>query len=161
MLYLHLISQITIFVVLTIILVSISGGLYANEIHGMKVYAQGLRTSEGNVVFCLWRTDDEDFPICASGTAYRTIISRASMPEATFRSLPPGNYAISVMHDEKSKEDPEENIVNKPSIISLPNFGMGVSNYLDVSTANRPDFAKAQINIPNVKSIGVKINYIF
>lgn len=161
MLYLHLLSQITIFVILLIILISISGGTSANEIHGLKVHAHGLRTTEGNVVFCLWQENDEDFPDCASGRAYRTIISRASTPEAVFRSLAPGSYAVSVMHDEKNKEDPEENIVNTPSIISLPNFGMGVSNYLNISPANKPDFSQAKITIPQVKSLQVKVNYIF
>lgn len=161
MLYFHLLSQVSILVILILILVHIAGELRAQGMHGLEVNVTNLRSNDGNVVVCLWRSTDKDFPFCSSGNAYRVIISRASLPRATFSNVPAGKYAISVMHDEKSRENPEKSIINKPSIITLPNFGMGVSNIIEFSPRNRPEFSKAQFAVPQVKSIDVRTSYTY
>lgn len=161
MLYFHLLSQVSILIILILILVHIACDLRAQDMHELEVNVTKLRSDDGNVVICLWRSIDMDFPFCSNGNAYKIIISRASVPRATFSNVPAGNYAISVMHDEKSRENPEENIINKPSIINLPNFGMGVSNILYFSPLNRPAFSKAQFAVPQVQSIDVRTSYTF
>lgn len=124
------------------------------ETHSLTVEVLGLRNSNGIVQFALYN-DEDSFPDEHYKKYYRKqtakIINGTS--EVTFKNLPPGKYAVNVLHDEN-----EDGKVKKGII--LPKEGLGFSNYESIGLSNRPSFQKASFNLVGDKKIEVKIIYM-
>jgi uncharacterized protein (DUF2141 family) len=59
----------------------------------------GLRSAKGTVQVCL-TADPKHFPDCKGDPAARHLIVPAAAASLRFNDVPPGDYAISLFHDE-------------------------------------------------------------
>ena len=125
--------------------------LLGNTAGNLDVTVTGIRSTRGALLACLWK-DKVGFPICGkSKTAVklRTAISGGSM-RVTFRGVAPGNYAVSVEHD----EDGDGKL--KTNFIGMPKEGVGVSN----NPGGIPSFAKAQVKVGGNGAISIAMRYL-
>jgi uncharacterized protein (DUF2141 family) len=124
------------------------------ETNSLTVEVSGLRNSNGIVQFALYN-DEDSFPDEHYKKYYRKQTAKIinGKSEVTFKNLPPGKYAVNVLHDEN-----EDGKVKKGII--LPKEGLGFSNYESIGLSNRPSFQKASFNLVGDKKIKVKIIYL-
>jgi uncharacterized protein (DUF2141 family) len=124
------------------------------ETHSLTVQVLGLRNSNGIVQFALYN-DEDSFPDEHYKKYYRKQTAKIinGRSEVTFKNLPPGKYAVNVLHDEN-----EDGKVKKGII--LPKEGLGFSNYESIGLSNRPSFQKASFNLVGDKKIEIKIIYM-
>jgi uncharacterized protein (DUF2141 family) len=120
----------------------------------LTIEVNGLRNDDGVVLFALYNRDDafpdehyeKYFKITtakiASGTSY-----------GVFENLPPGKYAVNILHDEDNDGKIKKGII-------LPKEGVGFSNYKSIGITNRPKFSKASFNFNSDKTINVHIIYM-
>ncbi|PKP33562.1 MAG: hypothetical protein CVT99_01050 [Bacteroidetes bacterium HGW-Bacteroidetes-16] len=120
----------------------------------LKVDVNGLRNSEGSVVFALYNKNDafpdehyEKYLVMLTGK----IVNGAS--SVTFENLPEGKYAVNILHDEDNDGKIKKGMV-------LPKEGIGFSNYQSISIFNRPNFRKASFDLEGDKEILVSIIYL-
>ena len=69
-----------------------------------------------------------------------------------FKDIPPGNYAISVMHDENNNDELDSNF------LGLPKEGFGFSNNA-MGTFGPPKFKEAAFEVP-ADTITIKMKYL-
>ncbi len=124
------------------------------ETHSLTVEVSNLRNSNGVVQFALYNNEDS-FPDEHYKKYYRKQIAKIinGKSEVTFKNLPPGKYAVNILHDEN-----EDGKIKKGII--LPKEGIGFSNYESIGLSNRPAFQKASFNLAGDKKIEVKIIYM-
>lgn len=120
----------------------------------LKVDVNGLRNSEGTVVFALYNQKDafpdehyQKYLVKLTGK----IINGAS--SVTFVNLPEGKYAVNILHDEDNDGEIKKGLI-------LPQEGIGFSNYQSISIFNRPNFRKASFDVEGDKEISVSIIYL-
>jgi uncharacterized protein (DUF2141 family) len=144
---------VTIQLILIILLLSSFSGKKELAFH-LTIEVDGLRNSNGAVLFALYNKDDafpdEHYKKCIKKLTCKIIEESSTV---TFDSLPEGNYAISILHDENS-----DGKINKGLI--LPKEGIGFSNYESIGFSNRPAFPKASFNLHSDMRIKVKIIYM-
>lgn len=144
---------ITIQLILIILLLSSFNSKKDVAFH-LTIEVDGLRNSNGTVLFALYNRDDsfpdEHYKKCIKKLTCKIIEESSTV---TFESLPEGNYAISILHDENS-----DGKINRGLI--LPKEGIGFSNYESIGFSNRPIFSKASFNLNSDMKIKVKIIYL-
>ncbi|MFA5418112.1 MAG: DUF2141 domain-containing protein [Bacteroidales bacterium] len=120
----------------------------------LKVDVNGLRNSEGTVVFALYNQKDafpdehyEKYLIKLTGK----IINGAS--SVTFENLPVGKYAVNILHDEDNDGKIKKGLI-------LPKEGIGFSNYESINILNPPNFRKASFDLKGNNEILVSIIYL-
>ncbi len=120
----------------------------------ITVKVQGLRNSQGTVLFSLYNREDA-FPDEKYKKQLKqitgTIVDSAST--TTFKNLPAGKYAVNILHDENN-----DGKIKKGRI--LPIEGIGFSNYHSIGLFNRPTFEKASIDLQKDMTISVIILYL-
>ena len=120
----------------------------------LTIEVDGLRNSNGIVLFALYNRDDsfpdEHYKKCIKKLTCKIIEESSTV---TFESLPEGKYAISILHDENS-----DSKINRGLI--LPKEGIGFSNYESIGFSNRPAFQKASFNLNSDMKLKVKIVYL-
>lgn len=121
----------------------------------LDVSVNGLRNTNGEVVVCVWRAEDNGFPNCATGSPWKKLSAPASQPRVVFGDLPPGTYAVSMFHDEKRSGKPETNF------FGMPTSGVGLANNPSIGPMNRPTFEKARIMVPGTPAIAITTQYLF
>ncbi|MDD3798760.1 MAG: DUF2141 domain-containing protein [Novosphingobium sp.] len=117
----------------------------------LAVTVTGLHSTRGQLVACLWR-DKTGFPSCEkSSTALRQVlpVTGTSMHIA-FSGLAPGQYAVTVLHDE------DGNGKMKHNFIGMPAEGVGVSN----NPGGMPGYAKSLIDIAPGSAISIRMRYL-
>ncbi|QOZ08136.1 hypothetical protein XH96_11790 [Bradyrhizobium sp. CCBAU 51765] len=119
----------------------------------LDVTVTRLKSTEGDIVVCLWRSTDEGFPRCAEGRPFKKVTAPASGARVSFPNLPAGQYAVSMFHDPKRTGKPETNL------LGIPTSGIGIANNPKMSLTNRPTFEKGKVEIPDVKSIEIEAQY--
>jgi uncharacterized protein (DUF2141 family) len=120
----------------------------------LKVEVKGLQNSKGSVQYALYNTPgsipDESFK-----KTFRiltgTIVNGSS--QVSFKNLPPGIYAVNILHDENNNGKIDKGLI-------FPKEGIGFSNYQSIGLKNRPDFSKAGFEIKADTSISVKVIYM-
>ena len=80
-----------------------------------------LRNQAGSVG-CRLYTSGPGFPEAAKGTVEQRVTIGGTHAKCTFDRLPPGKYAVTVMHDENDNQKLDKNFVG------MPVEGYGVSN---------------------------------
>ena len=120
----------------------------------LSVKVSDLRNSTGVVQFALYN-DEDSFPDEHYKEYYRKQTAKIinGRSEVTFKNLPPGKYAVNILHDEN-----EDGKIKKGII--LPKEGIGFSNYESIGLSNRPAFQKASFKLSGDKKIEVKIIYL-
>ena len=122
--------------------------------NSLTVKVTELRNSKGLVQFALYNTPDV-FPDEHYEKYYRKeaakIVNGSST--VTFKNLPPGKYAVNILHDEDADGKIKKGL-------ALPKEGIGFSNYTSIGMFNRPKFAEASFDLKEDKSIQVTIIYL-
>ena len=132
-----------------------AGAFLVSPAMALDVTIEGLRNTAGDVVVCLWRSQDQGFPNCTKGRPWKTLKAPASKPIVNFSDVPPGTYAVSMFHDEKRKGEPETNF------FGMPTSAVGLANNPRVGPTNRPTFDKAKVVVPDTKAISITAKYLF
>lgn len=116
----------------------------------VEARATQLRNPKGNLIFYLWRDRDPGFPDGERGRPFRKLMVRAELGKATFRELPPGTYALSVIHDEKGTGTVDRNL------LGMPRSGVGVSGEF----SRPPAFAKSRFAAATSQSLNLTVHYL-
>jgi len=122
--------------------------------HSLTIKVVDLRNSEGEVQFALYNTPDV-FPDEDYKRYYRKLTAKIvdGVSSVTFNDLPPGKYAVNILHDEDKNGKIKKGLV-------LPKEGIGFSNYESIGMFNKPKFSKASFDLKEDTSIQVKIIYM-
>ncbi|MCA9659158.1 MAG: DUF2141 domain-containing protein [Myxococcales bacterium] len=94
----------------------------ADEAPDLAVRLSGFRSDDGKVMVALFRGSD-GFPTNPD-KAFRSAITkiRGKRASVDFADLPPGEYAVSVIHDENDNDKLDTNF------LGIPKEGIGTSN---------------------------------
>lgn len=124
------------------------------ETHALKIEVPDLRNTKGVVQFTLYNTKDA-FPDQEYKKYYRKLVAEITdgFSTVTFKNLPPGKYAVNILHDE------DENGKIKKGLV-LPKEGIGFSNYESIGLFNKPEFAKAGIVLKSDTTIQINVIYM-
>ncbi len=133
----------------------LSAFINQNEtLFSLTVEVKGLQNSKGIVKYALYNTEGS-IPDESYKKTFRiltgTIINGSSV--VTFKNLPPGRYAVNILHDENSNGKIDKGLI-------FPKEGIGFSNYQSIGLKNRPDFLKASFELKADTSIRVKVIYM-
>ena len=117
---------------------------------GVAVTITGLRNTNGHVLLSLFN-DGEGFPNKPE-KAFRKERLNISAGKATIHlnTLPPGNYAIAILHDEN------DDLKMKTNWLGIPVEGYGFSNNV-MGVMGPPSFTKAQFRITSGKAVSINI----
>jgi uncharacterized protein (DUF2141 family) len=122
----------------------------------ITVNVSGLRSQKGNVVVCLWKQQEQEFPLCSSTASFKITAVKASAAAvtATFTNVPSGEYAISAFHDEN-----QDGKINR-GMMGRPKEGIGFSNLNGTpNKRERPSFDKAKFTVNGAKTIALAFMY--
>lgn len=73
-------------------------------------------------------------------------------PTHAFENLPPGRYAVVVIHDRNNSGQLDRNL------LGMPKEPVGLSNYTSIGISNPPTFRKALFELKESASLKVKLN---
>ncbi len=123
------------------------------EMATLTIEVSQLRNSSGRVQCLLYNAEgsipDEKFEKYYRIT-HEKITNNAC--QITFKNLPKGSYAVTVLHDENSNGKIDKRFL-------LPLEGIGFSNYQSLGISNRPSFGKASFELKSDALIRVKVIY--
>ena len=117
---------------------------------GVTVTVTGLRNTKGHVLLSLFK-DGKGFPDKVE-KAFSKERLNISGGKATvhLNSLPSGNYAIAILHDEN------DDLKMKTNWLGIPVEGYGFSNNV-MGVMGPPSFSKAQFSFTSGKSLEITI----
>ena len=120
----------------------------------VTIEVTNLRSNTGTVLVALYDKADK-FPHDAANNA----VGRKKAPivnktaSVTFTNLPPGKYAVALLHDENNNMRMDFNLVH------MPKEGYGFSNNAK-GRMGPPDFNKAAFDLGNApKTVAIKMKY--
>ncbi|MCB2089061.1 MAG: DUF2141 domain-containing protein [Sphingomonadaceae bacterium] len=118
----------------------------------VTVSVSGLKHTRGKLIACLWR-EKPGFPTCQKSKSARrqTIAITGNTMRITFPDVAPGQYAVTIQHDEDSDGKLDTNF------IGMPKEGVGVSN----NPGGMPGWKKSLVPVAGDTSIAVTIRYLF
>lgn len=124
------------------------------ETFSLTIEVKGLRNSKGVVKFALYNKDgtipDEDY------INYYKVLNgeiNNNVSVISFHNLPPGKYAVNILHDENQNGKIDKGFI-------LPIEGIGFSNFKTIGFGNRPTFSKAKFELKENKTVQVKVIYM-
>lgn len=121
-------------VILLIFLLLLKGGAIAQQ-HNLTVIVKNIKNTKGSVLVAL-STDEKTFlKKFDYGKKLKAMLSEV---EAVFEDLPPGEYGISVIHDENDNGKLDTNA------LGIPKEGFGFGNN-SMGNFGPPPFEKAKI----------------
>ncbi|HZH28871.1 MAG TPA: DUF2141 domain-containing protein [Azospirillaceae bacterium] len=108
----------------------------------LTVRIEGVRSATGNVVVCLWDAP-ATFPDCGRSqpVQVRSLPAAEGTVAVRFPGLPPGTYAVSVLHDENGNNRMDTNF------LGIPREGFGASNLDRLPRAAAPTFDDARFEL--------------
>ncbi|MCB9523591.1 MAG: DUF2141 domain-containing protein [Myxococcales bacterium] len=114
----------------------------------------GLRSRRGHVLAAVYASA-EGFPHDPGGAVRRlTEIIDDDEVEVYFEDLPPGRYAVTVLHDEDDDGELSTNV------LGIPTDGLGMSNFSTLAF-RRPGFDAASFDFEGGEiHIPVRIHYM-
>ena len=125
-----------------------------NETYSLTVEVHQSRNSKGVIQFALYNKDgtipDEKYKNYYKIQTAEIIQGSSSV---TFSYLPPGKYAVNILHDEDKNGKIDKGLL-------LPKEGIGFSNYKSIGLSNRPKFSKASFELRSDMTIDVKVIYL-
>jgi uncharacterized protein (DUF2141 family) len=113
----------------------------------------GLRNAKGNVLICL-TTNPKGFPDCKADTTARKIkVAAGQAAHIHVTDLPPGTYAISLIHDENGNNKMD-------TMMMMPREGFGFSRDPKIRFGP-PKFAAAQFAVgAGANGLTVRVKYM-
>ena len=132
------------------------GKTYSEQQEGLKVWVEGVRAVPGEVGIAVFNTK-KGFPIHiehAYATEWIPLKEDQKSVMATFNSLPPGEYAISVLHDENGNRKMDR------TTTGFPKEGVGFSNDQRV-TLKAPGYQESKFYLSpgEKKRIKIQLDY--
>lgn len=100
---------------------------------------------------CLWHGGD-GYPDCTRSTTATKETLSAAHPVLDISGLPPGDYAISAIHDENDNKKLDK------SFIGMPTEGVAFSNNAKISFGP-PKFEKARFHIEGETAQTLRMRY--
>jgi len=147
-------KQLSSFILASITILILFSFIQKGETYSLTIEVKELRNSTGAVQFALYNKDgtipDEDYK------QYCKILKgkiQKGIAKVTFTSLPPGKYAVNILHDENENGEIDKGFI-------LPIEGIGFSNFQSIGFSNRPNFSKASFELKENKTINVKVIYM-
>ncbi len=124
-----------------------------SDSYSLTVEVKNLRNSNGVLQVNLYNKEDSipDQKLEKTFKVAKAKIVNGSA-FAVFKNLPPGRYAVHILHDENSNGKIDKGLV-------LPVEGVGLSNFESIGLSNRPNFSKASFELKKDKAIWVKVIY--
>lgn len=124
----------------------------ATPVARLDVGVADLRSAKGVLRVCL-TADPDNFPACVNDTKAMTRTIPASIHGLSFDGLPPGGYAVAVIHDENSN-------AKLDTFAGIPREGFGFSRNPPIHFGP-PRFAAARFTIAgDANTQQVKMRYI-
>lgn len=122
-------------------------------VHSLTVNVNGLRNSNGVMVFALYN-EPGSIPDEHYKKFYRRLVGEITMVKSTvtFENLPAGTYAINILHDENRNGKIEKGFM-------LPKEGIGFSNFSSIGLRNKPNFRKASFTLNEDRTMEIKLIY--
>jgi len=115
----------------------------------LTVVVKGIKNDKGNVAAALYRSPDE---FMKKTWQSRSADSSSGELKFIFETVPAGNYAISVMHDENKNGKVDTNMMG------IPKEGFGFSNDA-MGAFGPPEFDKAKFVIPDTQQVIITLKY--
>ncbi len=112
---------------------------------------EGLRSKKGSIRLCLF-SDADGYPDCTKNASASKHSAPATAPAFVFKDLPPGDYAVSAIHDENDNQKLDK------SIIGMPTEGIAFSNNAKV-TFGPPKFEKVRFRVEGETAQTLRIRY--
>lgn len=119
----------------------------------LVIQIKGLKNTNGKVDIALYNSS-AGFNNPAQAFKAVFIPIDAIPLEILFDSLPPGDYAFAVFHDENSNQNLDQNF------LGIPKEGFGFSNNASGSFGP-PSYDNAKFNIPSKSKVTQIINLVF
>ena len=117
------------------------------------VELSGLRSSQGQVLVCL-TASPRSFPDCSKDANSRRVAIAADRATVRLSAVPPGTYAVSVLHDENGNGRADKALL-------VPREGFGFSRDAPVRFGP-PKFAQAAFVVTDrTVSIPITMRYLF
>lgn len=98
-----------------------------------------IKNQQGKVVVCLFKSMDGFPSEVTKAVARQTVAITGTTARASFQNVVPGDYYLSVFHDENANAKPDRNFVG------MPKEGVGLPG--EAMKGMRPDFSKALVHI--------------
>ena len=118
----------------------------------LDVEVQGLRNARGQIHASLTR-NRAHFPDCSKDPEAIKRTTPASKPQLRFTGFPPGDYALTVLHDENANDRMDK-------VLGVPKEGFGFSRS-PVVRFGPPRFEQVRIALAKAStSVTVRIQYV-
>lgn len=123
------------------------------ELYSLRVEAENFRNSQGVAQFALYNEDgtipDEKLKRYFKKEVGKIVNGKSYV---TFKNIPKGRYAVTVLHDENSNEEIDKTFF-------YPKEGFGLTNFQKISLSNRPNFSKASFVLSENAVKKIKLIY--
>jgi uncharacterized protein (DUF2141 family) len=120
----------------------------------LTVNVSGIRNAEGKVLVALYR-EPAGFPDTPKNALRKELVdidAKALTAKAVFADVPPGSYAVAVLHDENGNGDMDKNF------LGIPKEGHGASK--NPSPMMRaPTFDEAKFTMSAPATLEIKLQY--
>jgi uncharacterized protein (DUF2141 family) len=122
--------------------------------HSLTIEVRDLRNSIGVVQFALYNKNGS-IPDEYYENTYQLLKGKIvnGSSTITFKNVPPGKYAVNILHDENKNGKIDKGFI-------FPIEGIGFSNFQSIGFTNRPNFSKASFDLKESKTIKVKVIYL-
>ncbi|AQR75943.1 hypothetical protein BXU08_15550 [Sphingomonas sp. LM7] len=118
----------------------------------LDIEITGLRSAKGMIQLCL-TADAGAFPDCKSGAGGMRRTWSAAVPRIRFEDLPPGDYAVAVIHDANAN-------AKLDTMLGIPKEGFGFSRNPGIGFGP-PRFAAARFAVgPGGEAQQIRMRYL-
>lgn len=122
--------------------------------YSLSIEVNNLRNADGVVIFALYNREDafpdEQYKKYFKKNTGKILNGSSSV---IFENIPPGKYAVNILHDEDNDGKIKKGFV-------LPVEGIGFSNYQSIGFGNKPKFSKASFELFSNTKISIKVIYM-
>lgn len=128
----------------------LSGVTTAMSQHRVEVTITGIRDTTGVVMVGLFNDSKSFLKKPSYGTSMK---SQKGEMRAVIEGVPPGDYAVSIIHDANRNGELDSNFMG------IPKEGFGFSNNV-MGTFGPPSFEKAMIKVNSSTQISIRARYL-
>lgn len=136
---------------LPLLLLPLLGTAPAPDPVRLEIALTGLRSAAGEVRLCIWHSPKR-FPGGKCEGEGQQVIVPASAPVAVTVPLAPGDYAVSLLHDENANGKLDKNL------LGIPKEGVGFSQN-PVLAFGPPSYAATRFGVAKDRVETIKLKY--
>ncbi len=116
----------------------------------LEVTVKNIKNGKGTLIIGLFNSEKTFTKEVWKGEKLK---AQPGVLKVIFKDVPPGDYAVSVFHDENENGRVDMNF------IGIPREGFGFSNDA-MGAFGPPPFAKAKVAVPANKTVAITLKYI-